>query len=203
MKNLYVTLLAIGVGLWFPPNLFAEEYLLLGVVDGDTILVYKDKRAEKIDLAGIDAPEMGQDYGFEAWRLLKSKLTGEYVTIENLRAGMGDIVLPGNISAAIYMASEGFAWCDKNYDRNTSSLNNNYYCQIENKAKNDKKGLWAGKKVEVTTIIQQPQSPQEWRAKNSNDLGFDIPEAGSRLTEEEKEKLYKAQELKRLRERLK
>jgi hypothetical protein len=103
----------------------------------------------------------------------------------------------------MYMISEGFAWCNKNYDRSTVSINTDPYCQMETKARDDNKGLWSGKAVEVTRSVQQPQSPQEWRAKNSNDLGFDISNADSRLTEKEREQLYKAQEIKRLRDRLK
>ena len=134
---------------------------------------------------------------------MKSKLTEEYVTIANLKAGIGDVILPGNINASIYMISEGLAWCNNSNDRSSLSLNQNYYCQVERNARYDKKGLWAGREVEVTTIVQQPISPQEWRAKNSNDLGFVLPDAGSSLTEAEKDKLIKARELKRFKDRLK
>jgi hypothetical protein len=88
MNKKYVILVSVAFYIFFSSSSFAEEYLLLGVVDGDTVLVYKDKISEKIDLAGIDAPEMGQDYGLEAWRFLKSQLTDEKVVIENLRTGV-------------------------------------------------------------------------------------------------------------------
>lgn len=203
MNKTDVILLTIALAVLFSSSSFAEEYLLLGVIDGDTVLVYKDNKPEKIDLAGIDAPELSQDYGLEAWRLLKSKLTDEKVRIANVRAESGEVILPGNVNAGMHMVSEGFAWCNKNYDRSTVSMNTDPYCQIETEARGDKKGLWAGKAVEVTRIVQQPQSPQDWRMKNSNDLGFDLPNTGSYLTEKEREQLYKANELKRLKDRLK
>src|SRR6185369_1450733 len=68
-------------------NPSAPKEVLIGKVveihDGNTIelLLVKEKSSYKIQLAGIDCPEIEQPFGLEAKRLLEKKLKGEKVEV--------------------------------------------------------------------------------------------------------------------------
>lgn len=56
---------------------------VIKVVDGDTVYVLDDKKAQhKIRIAGIDAPEKGQPYSKAATKYLKSQVAGKEVCVE-------------------------------------------------------------------------------------------------------------------------
>ena len=55
---------------------------VVGVKDGDTIVVLHDSRGETIRLYGIDAPEKGQDFGNRAKQALSGLVFGKTVEIK-------------------------------------------------------------------------------------------------------------------------
>jgi len=57
------------------------------VIDGDTIVVKCDKRQMTVDLAGIDAPELGQPWGKEVRSFVRDMVDGNQVTVEVIEAG--------------------------------------------------------------------------------------------------------------------
>ena len=58
---------------------------VVGVSDGDTITVLKDRTPVKIRLSGIDCPETGQDFGSRARALPRSLCSGR--SLRSIRAG--------------------------------------------------------------------------------------------------------------------
>ncbi len=88
------------------------------ITDGDTLYVldanYKD---HKIRLAGIDAPERKQAYGLASRKHLDSIVAGQQVTA-------------------------GFAWHYKKYQHEQSAEDRELYADAENKARNERLGLW-------------------------------------------------------------
>jgi micrococcal nuclease len=61
----FVGLVAFAL-LLFPSITIAWSGKVLGVIDGDSIIVLHDGRQEQIRLWGIDCPEKGQDFGGKA-----------------------------------------------------------------------------------------------------------------------------------------
>src|SRR5262249_46923374 len=55
---------------------------VIGVVDGDTIEVLHNNRAERIRLNGIDCPEKGQPYGKKAKQAASELVFGKEVTLQ-------------------------------------------------------------------------------------------------------------------------
>src|SRR4026208_728860 len=55
---------------------------VVSVLDGDTIEVQHNNRAERIRLNGIDCPEKGQAYGTKAKRATSTLVFGKEVTLQ-------------------------------------------------------------------------------------------------------------------------
>ncbi len=117
------------------------------VVDGDTVYVldanYKD---HKIRLAGIDAPERRQAYGLASRKHLLSIVAGKQVTIEYKKRDrygriVGKVLLDG-IDVSLDQVKAGLAWHYKKYQHEQSAEDRELYADAENKARNERLGLW-------------------------------------------------------------
>lgn len=135
---------------------------LASVIDGDTIEI----RGERIRLAGIDAPEMGQfcespqgqiRAGQRAALGLADQIDGRTVTCEGTeRDRWGRLIADckvggaqgaGGVSLSRSMVEAGLAWAFVRYSRE--------YVEAEAEAQAQRRGLWA----EGVTC----QPPWEWR----------------------------------------
>ena len=83
------------------------------VVDGDTIVVKCDKRQMTVDLAGIDAPELGQPWGKEVRSFVRDMVEGSQLTVEVIEAGetggMARVLVAGQDLSRL-LAERGLAW---------------------------------------------------------------------------------------------
>ncbi len=117
------------------------------VVDGDTLYVLDANYKEhKIRLAGIDAPERKQVYGLASRKHLASLVAGQQVTVEyRKRDRYGRIlgkVLVNGVDACLEQVKAGFAWHYKKYQHEQSAEDRELYANAENKARNERLGLW-------------------------------------------------------------
>ncbi len=116
----------------------------MGVSDGDTITVLTaEKRQVKIRLAGIDAPETGQDFGSRAKQAASELAFGKTVTIEERdtdRYGrtVAEVILPDGQSLNREMVSLGLAWWYRQYALHDAEL-----ARLESDAKAAHRGLWS------------------------------------------------------------
>ena len=55
---------------------------VIGIADGDTITVLRDKEQVRITLYGIDTPELGQAFGTKAKQFTSGMVFGEVVVVE-------------------------------------------------------------------------------------------------------------------------
>jgi endonuclease YncB( thermonuclease family) len=117
------------------------------VVDGDTIVVNCDKRQMTVELAGIDAPELGQPWGKEVRSFVRHMVEGNQITLEVVEAGeTGGTarVLVGGQDLSRLLAERGLAWATAG-----SGLE-----ELTEKAKSAPCGLW---------LDAQPVPPWEFR----------------------------------------
>ena len=71
----YVLILTlVFCGLILPDDLPAFSAKVIGIMDGDTIEVLKDRKPVRIRLYGIDSPEHDQDFGSKARRFTSEKV---------------------------------------------------------------------------------------------------------------------------------
>jgi micrococcal nuclease len=133
---------------------------VVGVTDGDTILVRQEDQRVKIHFYGIDAPETQQAYGKLARDFTAELTAGKEVEVEEVArdaddqmvalVGAGDLILNEELVRA------GYAWIDtRSCDRPV--------CQqwqiLEDEAKKEQKGLWRD---------INPVPPWEWRKDPQN-----------------------------------
>ena len=116
---------------------------VIRVTDGDTLTVRMEGgREETVQMLGIDAPEMDQEYGQEARQRLFQLVQGKHV----------DVVYPGReglgrINGKVYfhdqyinliLVQEGCAWHSEKYGPDETDLR-----EAHRQAREAKKGLWA------------------------------------------------------------
>jgi micrococcal nuclease len=100
----------------------AFQAKVVGVADGDTISVLRDKTTYRIRLHGIDAPERGQPYGSRAKQYASELAFGTVVTVEPVDRDqygrlVADVRLPDGRSLNAEMVRAGCAWWYRRYAR--------------------------------------------------------------------------------------
>ena len=89
---------------------------VVSVIDGNTLeVVGSDKEKHKITLVGIDSPELLQDFGDKAKRLLEKLTLQKNVTVKFVgkdRWGnyLAEVVVEGKFDPRIELLKEGLAW---------------------------------------------------------------------------------------------
>ncbi len=115
---------------------------VVSVVDGDTIVVMHKGSPKRVRLYGVDAPEMGQDYGIRARRIVLAltggrKVTVEYKGIDEYERILADVILSGQKMLNREIVRAGYAWCHGSKDEILKRL--------QTQARKKKLGLWAGR----------------------------------------------------------
>ncbi len=130
--------------LWFTIPVFADTGKVQYVHDGDTVRISVDGAKIKIRLAGIDAPEMNQEYGLESKAVLKSIIDNKIIYYQsNKKDRYGRVIatlyLDQRMTQSVnaMMVEKGAAWWYKRYARNDKELE-----QLHNKARLSGAGLW-------------------------------------------------------------
>jgi len=113
---------------------------VVSVIDGNTLeIVGNDNEKQKILLAGIDSPELTQEYGEKARKFLEKMTLEKTVTVQITgkdRTGTPlAIVMIENKDARLELLKEGLAWtAERNPLPNLE--------EIRAKAQEKGKGLW-------------------------------------------------------------
>jgi micrococcal nuclease len=126
---------------------------LVKVLDGDTVEVMHDGKAERIRLAQIDCPEKNQPFGQAAKKYVLDVAAHKIVTVEEEtvdRYGrtIGEVFLPDGANLNKQIVGAGYAWQYKRYSKDPA------YADHEQEARAAKRGLWQDK---------SPIPPWKWR----------------------------------------
>ena len=151
----FVMRLLVVLFLWllsFPALAF--EAKVIGVQDGDTITVLKDREPIKVRLHGIDAPEKKQPFGTRARQFTSDLVFSKTVRIEGEKKDRyGRLLVVVILADGRYLNEEivyeGYAWWYRQYAPGDKVLEG-----LEDDARQHKRGLWAD---------NQPVPPWEWR----------------------------------------
>jgi micrococcal nuclease len=127
-----------------PVLLYAGEITgpVVSVLDGDTIEVLHNHRAERIRLNGIDCPEKGQAYGKRAKQATSELAFGKEVTLKTFgkdkyRRTIADVLLPDGSSVNHTLVKNDCWWWYRKYASGGAILE-----KLEKDARETKKGLW-------------------------------------------------------------
>ena len=127
---------------------------VVSIIDGDTIEVLHNSKAERIRLNGIDCPEKGQAYGHKAKEAASALVFGKEVTLQTFGKDkygrtIADVLLPDGTNINHTLVKEGWCWWYRKYAPGDMTLEN-----LEAKARDAKRGLCAQ---------PHPVLPWEWR----------------------------------------
>ncbi|MFH0960013.1 MAG: thermonuclease family protein [Pseudomonadota bacterium] len=126
----------------FSCEAIAFQAKVIGVFDGDTIEVLKDKAPLRIRIYGIDCPEHDQDYGTRAKQFTSDMVFGKTVEVVPI-----DQDIYSRMVAKIYIngkylnqmiVAEGLGWWYERHGPKEDVLR-----EAENDARSAKKGLWS------------------------------------------------------------
>lgn len=136
------------------------EGKVINVHDGDTVtLLDGTNKKFHIRLAGIDAPELKQEFGNVSQQNLSRMVLGKDVSIfwdkvDRYGRTVGTIKLEGR-DINIEQVKAGMAWHFKKYAEEQNPVDRVTYAAAEEKAHAAKLGLWAN---------EDPMRPGDWRA---------------------------------------
>lgn len=125
-----------------PPEVTTEfDAKVVGISDGDTLTVLKDRAQIKVRLEGIDAPEKGQAFGAKAKTALSDLVASKIVSVHETGTDkygrtLARVIVDGeDVSATL--VTKGMAWHFKEYSTDDT------LAELEEKARAEKVGLWA------------------------------------------------------------
>ncbi len=146
-------LLAVGMGgLCSCSQEFSAK--VVGVADGDTITVLRDRTQVRVRIDGIDCPESGQAFGGRAKQFTSELTFGKVVRVrphnkDRYGRTVADVVLPDGRVLNRELVRAGFAWWFHKYAPRDTRL-----ARLEAEAKWARRGLWSD---------AGPVPPWEWR----------------------------------------
>ena len=123
----------------------AEEFSgkVVGVSDGDTITVLRNRTPIKVRLHGIDCPEIGQDFGSRAKAFTSELVFGQVVKVvpwDTDRYGrtVADVILVDGRILNHELVRGCLAWRYRKYAPDIGTL-----AELEAAARDAKRGLWS------------------------------------------------------------
>ena len=140
MKHSIVLLLTVICLL--PGQVYAASFTgkLVKVLDGDTVEVMHDGKAERIRLAQIDCPEKNQPFGQAAKKYVldiaaQKIVTVQVDTVDRYGRTVGEVFLPDGSNLNKQIVGAGYAWQYKRYSKDPE------YGDLEKQARSAKLGL--------------------------------------------------------------
>jgi endonuclease YncB( thermonuclease family) len=145
------------------PTIFLQGAVFKGwcmkVVEGDTIMVYVNKKMLNIRLAYIDCPEMKQLFGPEALKftsdlILKKKIQVKIESYTENGQMIGRVHINGE-DLSMTLIKAGLAWYYKEHG------SERYLLKAQRKAKRSNIGLWSQKKPIAPWIFREGDNDQK------------------------------------------
>jgi endonuclease YncB( thermonuclease family) len=130
------------IGLSLAQNLQSEFIgKVVTVIDGNTLEVFSnDNQTVLILLAGIDSPELTQDYGDKAKKMLEKLSLNKQAVVrftgkDRKGQNIGEVLIDGKLDLRVELLREGLAWTA---ERNPISELEEYRVKAQEK----NRGLW-------------------------------------------------------------
>jgi endonuclease YncB( thermonuclease family) len=136
----------------------AFEAKVVGIADGDTMTVLRDREQIRVRLARIDAPEKKQAFGERARQSLAALCFGRMAEVtpektDRYGRTVARVICQGE-DVDQHQVRTGMAWVYRQYSKDGALL------ELEAQARAGRRGLWSDK---------EPVPPWEWRrAKKHN-----------------------------------
>jgi len=142
-RNTSIVWLAVVFFLVLPCPARAWSGKVVGVADGDTITVLRDKKPQKIRLYGIDCPEKRQPFGKRAKQFTSELVFAKVVEVEPVATDRYGrtvaFVQVENVSVNEELIKEGLAWVYVRYCKLPLCAD---WQSLELAAQTERRGLW-------------------------------------------------------------
>jgi len=142
-RRLSIVLLAAVFFLVLPCPALGWSGKVVGVSDGDTITVLRDKQPQKIRLYGIDCPEKRQPFGKKAKQFTSDMVFGKTVEVEPVTTDRyGRTVAFVQVESVLVneeLIKEGLGWVYVRYCKLPLCVD---WQGLESEARFGKRGLW-------------------------------------------------------------
>lgn len=120
---------------------------VVAVLDGDTIEVLHNNRAERIRLNGIDCPERGQAYGKRAKQAASALVYGKEVTLQThgkdkYGRTLADVFLSDSTNVNHTLVKDGWCWSYRKHAPDDVMLE-----ELETRARASGIGLWITRRI--------------------------------------------------------
>jgi endonuclease YncB( thermonuclease family) len=153
---------------------------VIRIADGDTITIQDhDGRQHKIRLNGIDAPEIGQEFGLASKRHLTKLILDREVAVSWRKVDRyGRLVAKitiGDRDVNLEQLRAGMAWYFRKYAGDIAIDDRPVYEKAEADAKGDRRGLWEQTNPIAPWDYRAGQEPDESGATTG-----DLPIIGNR-----------------------
>jgi endonuclease YncB( thermonuclease family) len=140
------------------------EGRVVGITDGDTVTVLDANKVQhRIRLAGIDAPEKRQDFGYRSKESLSELVYDRIVFVQTEKKDrygrdVGKVLVQG-VDVSLVQVQRGLAWHYKAYEREQLAHDRILYDFAESQARAGRRGLW---------VAPDPVPPWDFRRKKRN-----------------------------------
>ena len=140
-------LFSVLVTLWLlsSPSLSLAEYSgrVVSVLDGDTIEVLHNGKAQRVRLQGIDCPEKGQPFGNNAKQATSAMSFAQEVALQihgkdKYGRILAEVLLADGTNVNHALVKDGWCWWYRKYAPKDIVLEG-----LEQEAREARKGLWA------------------------------------------------------------
>jgi len=130
---------------------------VVGVIDGNTIDILHNGKAQRIRLYGIDCPEKGQPFGKVAKWATSALVFGRTVTVQGhdkdkYKRLVADVLLADGTNVNQKLVKDGWCWWYQKYAPDDVVLE-----ALEQEARGMKRGLW---------VDPRPLAPWQWRKRS-------------------------------------
>jgi micrococcal nuclease len=152
-----------------PPKVTAEfDAKVVGISDGDTLTVLKNREQIKIRLEGIDTPEKAQAFGSKAKSALADLVASKTISVHQTGTDkygrtLARVIVDGD-DVSESLVTQGMAWHYKEYSTDET------LASLEDKARAEKIGLWS-----ESNALPPWEFRKRQRGNNRPTVGSDVP----------------------------
>ncbi len=140
-----------------PANAVVLRGVVVAVPDGQSVVVLSGGRKFTVVLKGVDAPELGQEFGEASRQHLAYLVQDKNVDIDFSQLEGGHVVgkvVCNQLDMGLQVIRDGAAWYEKTSGQSLTEAERNVYVAAQQLAREESRGLWQD---------GTPMPPWEWR----------------------------------------
>lgn len=141
MRKTAILILLLAIATMTPALADSFNGKVIGILDGNNIIVSYDNKARQLRLANVDCPDLNQDFGPQAKDFLMNIIFGKDVwvdikSIDHSNRGLSTMTINGQ-DVGVQLVQAGLGWYDSRFTSNGAIAEAQVQAQI------NRTGLWS------------------------------------------------------------